>query len=65
MVDQAVSMAIGQCRATNYVRIQANGIGGWEKTGKLANTRDILSSCRRDVSTKKCGVCAISREKAG
>lgn len=26
MVDQAVSMAFGQCRTSNYVRIQANGV---------------------------------------
>ncbi|KAJ4821983.1 hypothetical protein Tsubulata_007534 [Turnera subulata] len=28
MVDQAVSMAFGQCRTSNYVRIQANGVLG-------------------------------------
>ncbi|XXG74649.1 hypothetical protein AAC387_Pa07g3319 [Persea americana] len=28
MVDQAVSMSFGHCRASNYVRIQANGFRG-------------------------------------
>ncbi|XP_050234767.1 patatin-like protein 7 [Mercurialis annua] len=40
-VDQAVSMAFGHFRTSNYVRIQANGIVG-KKQGKM-NKAEILS----------------------
>ncbi|KDP30674.1 hypothetical protein JCGZ_15549 [Jatropha curcas] len=48
MVDQAVSMAFGQCRTSNYVRIQANGIIGKKqiksekRTNILAMTEEML-----------------------
>ncbi|CAN6163043.1 unnamed protein product [Urochloa humidicola] len=36
MVDQAVSMAFGERRGRNYVRIQGNGIAGGETTAEAA-----------------------------
>ncbi|KAJ6761152.1 PATATIN-LIKE PROTEIN 6 [Salix purpurea] len=47
MVDQAVSMAFGPCRTSNYVRIQANGIiaknhGAVEKSTKSNRKADLL-----------------------
>ncbi|KAL3570130.1 hypothetical protein D5086_027379 [Populus alba] len=47
-VDQAVSMAFGPCRASNYVRIQANGIiakrhGIVEKSMKSNKKADLLA----------------------
>lgn len=38
MVDQAVSMAFGESRATNYVRIQGNGIAPGGETAEAALT---------------------------
>ncbi|KHN14349.1 hypothetical protein glysoja_012387 [Glycine soja] len=38
MVDQAVSMAFGECRTSNYVRIQSNGI--------MANKSTEAKSCK-------------------
>lgn len=35
-VDQAVSMAFGESRATNYVRIQGNGIAAGEAPAEAA-----------------------------
>ncbi|KAJ6676285.1 PATATIN-LIKE PROTEIN 6 [Salix viminalis] len=48
MVDQAVSMAFGPCRTSNYVRIQANGIiaknhGAVEKSTKSNRKADLLA----------------------
>ncbi|KAJ6294467.1 hypothetical protein OIU76_022525 [Salix suchowensis] len=48
MVDQAVSMAFGPCRTSNYVRIQANGIiaknhGAVEKSMKSNRKADFLA----------------------
>ncbi|KAM7530341.1 hypothetical protein LguiB_033751 [Lonicera macranthoides] len=49
MVDQAVSMAFGDCRTSNYIRIQANGIVGERygttekgKSDKLAIAGEML-----------------------
>nr|CAB3468737.1 unnamed protein product [Digitaria exilis] len=36
MVDQAVSMAFGENRGRNYIRIQGNGIAGGETTAEAA-----------------------------
>lgn len=38
MVDQAVSMAFGQWRASNYVRIQGNGIVGKRSNGSSSSS---------------------------
>ncbi|KAF3783630.1 Patatin-like protein 7 [Nymphaea thermarum] len=38
LVDQAVSMAFGFNRATNYVRVQPNGLGGAKLSGDPAAT---------------------------
>ncbi|KAJ9183261.1 hypothetical protein P3X46_007141 [Hevea brasiliensis] len=58
VVDQAVSMAFGQCRTSNYVRIQANGIIAKkqgdviEKTVKLKKKADILSMAEEMLEQK-------------
>uniref|UniRef100_A0A0E0GD32 Patatin n=1 Tax=Oryza nivara TaxID=4536 RepID=A0A0E0GD32_ORYNI len=46
MVDQAVSMAFGECRATNYIRIQGNGIvaGAAAATAEAAMTERSVES---------------------
>uniref|UniRef100_A0A0E0LEN2 Patatin n=1 Tax=Oryza punctata TaxID=4537 RepID=A0A0E0LEN2_ORYPU len=45
MVDQAVSMAFGECRATNYIRIQGNGIvAGAATTAEAAMTERSVES---------------------
>ncbi|KAF3450019.1 hypothetical protein FNV43_RR06098 [Rhamnella rubrinervis] len=43
LVDQAVSMAFGDCRLRNYVRIQANGIVCEKKTDILDVADDMLA----------------------
>ncbi|XP_015883905.2 patatin-like protein 7 [Ziziphus jujuba] len=48
LVDQSVSMAFGDFRMTNYVRIQANGVmanknGGLEKIDIMEATKDMLA----------------------
>lgn len=47
MVDQAVSMAFGQWRGSNYVRIQGNGIVGKRSNGN-GNSNSNSSSKRDD-----------------
>ncbi|PON74174.1 Patatin-related protein [Trema orientale] len=57
LVDQAVSMAFGECRASNYIRIQGNGIiaknyGGSEKA-KMSNKKmDMLKETENMLSQK-------------
>ncbi|CAN6200783.1 unnamed protein product [Urochloa humidicola] len=43
MVDQAVSMAFGESRASNYVRIQGNGIAGGETAEAALAERGVES----------------------
>ncbi|KAG6535145.1 patatin-like protein 3 [Zingiber officinale] len=45
MVDQAVAMAFGHCRANNYIRIQANNLmsGNCTPTNFMRTAEDILS----------------------
>ncbi|KHN22983.1 hypothetical protein glysoja_030653 [Glycine soja] len=54
MVDQAVSMAFGECRMSNYVRIQSNGImankGTQAKSCKTAS--DLLSISEEMLAQK-------------
>ncbi|KAM1244914.1 hypothetical protein ACFX2I_036177 [Malus domestica] len=58
LVDQAVSMAFGQSRATNYVRVQANGIiskmhgGPQNSNGKNKNKIDMLALTEEMLSQK-------------
>ncbi|KAM1213053.1 hypothetical protein ACFX2I_004540 [Malus domestica] len=58
LVDQAVSMAFGQSRATNYVRVQANGIiskmygGPQNPNGKNKNKIDMLALTDEMLSQK-------------
>lgn len=57
LVDQAVSMAFGECRTNNYVRIQGNGViaknqGGWENA-KVANRKiNILEEAENMLAQK-------------
>ncbi|KAF0902307.1 hypothetical protein E2562_015528 [Oryza meyeriana var. granulata] len=44
MVDQAVSMAFGESRATNYIRIQGNGIAAGAATAEAAMTERSVES---------------------
>ncbi|XP_040381162.1 patatin-like protein 3 [Oryza brachyantha] len=44
MVDQAVSMAFGESRATNYIRIQGNGIAAGATTAEAAMTERSVES---------------------
>ncbi|WVZ78939.1 hypothetical protein U9M48_026576 [Paspalum notatum var. saurae] len=43
MVDQAVSMAFGESRASNYIRIQGNGIAPGETTEAALSERGVES----------------------
>uniref|UniRef100_J3MGU1 PNPLA domain-containing protein n=1 Tax=Oryza brachyantha TaxID=4533 RepID=J3MGU1_ORYBR len=43
-VDQAVSMAFGESRATNYIRIQGNGIAAGATTAEAAMTERSVES---------------------
>ncbi|OEL20179.1 Patatin-like protein 3 [Dichanthelium oligosanthes] len=43
MVDQAVSMAFGESRATNYIRIQGNGIAAGETAEAALTERGVES----------------------
>ncbi|KAG5234408.1 patatin protein [Salix suchowensis] len=52
MVDQAVSMAFGHCRTSNYVRIQANGI--------IAKKHRIVDKSMK--SNKKADLLAMTEE---
>ncbi|KAM1319503.1 hypothetical protein TB2_004399 [Malus domestica] len=58
LVDQAVSMAFGQSRATNYARVQANGIiskmygGPQNPNGKNKNKIDMLALTDEMLSQK-------------
>ncbi|EXC23680.1 hypothetical protein L484_015590 [Morus notabilis] len=57
LVDQAVSMAFGECRTNNYVRIQGNGIiaknqGGWENAKVPKKKIDILSQTENMLAQK-------------
>ncbi|KAK7246120.1 hypothetical protein RIF29_40979 [Crotalaria pallida] len=53
MVDQAVSMAFGECKMSNYVRIQSNGI--MTKTNKVKSnktTSDLLAASKEMLAQK-------------
>nr|ABK94145.1 unknown [Populus trichocarpa] len=57
MVDQAVSMAFGNCRTSNYVRIQANGIiakkhGIADKSMKSNKKADLLAMTAEMLAQK-------------
>ncbi|XP_065853289.1 patatin-like protein 7 [Euphorbia lathyris] len=61
-VDQAVSMAFGQCRTSNYVRIQANGIIPNEKSLKEA---DILGMAEKMLKQKNVESILFKGKKIG
>ncbi|KAK3188820.1 hypothetical protein Dsin_028381 [Dipteronia sinensis] len=53
MVDQAVSMAFGELRRSNYVRIQTNGIIGQQQQLKSKKKNDILGVMEEIMSSQK------------
>ncbi|KAK2634569.1 hypothetical protein Ddye_029361 [Dipteronia dyeriana] len=53
MVDQAVSMAFGELRRSNYVRIQTNGIIGQQQQLKSKKRKDILGVMEEIMSSQK------------
>ncbi|XP_058749438.1 patatin-like protein 7 [Vicia villosa] len=53
MVDQAVSMAFGDCRVDNYVRIQSNGVMAKANKGKTAKTVSDLLAVSEEMLAQK------------
>ncbi|XP_058752510.1 patatin-like protein 7 [Vicia villosa] len=53
MVDQAVSMAFGDCRVENYVRIQSNGVMAKANKGKTAKTESDLLAVSEEMLAQK------------
>ncbi|KEH37045.1 putative galactolipase [Medicago truncatula] len=53
MVDQAVSMAFGECRLNNYVRIQSNGAMAKVNKGKPAKTVSDLVAVSEEMLAQK------------
>lgn len=52
MVDQAISMAFGQCRASNYVRVQASGISA-KNYSTVKKTDEDLRLITEEMLTQK------------
>lgn len=52
-VDQAVSMAFGDCRVDNYVRIQSNGVMAKTNKGKTAKTVSDLLAVSEEMLAQK------------
>ncbi|XP_004486445.1 patatin-like protein 7 [Cicer arietinum] len=53
MVDQAVSMAFGEYRVSNYVRIQSNGVMSKANQGKKAKTGSDLLAVSEEMLAQK------------
>ncbi|KAL5097639.1 hypothetical protein RYX36_001966 [Vicia faba] len=53
MVDQAVSMAFGECRVDNYVRIQSNGVMAKATKGNTAKTESDLLAISEEMLGQK------------
>ncbi|CAI8590427.1 unnamed protein product [Vicia faba] len=53
MVDQAVSMAFGECRVDNYVRIQSNGVMAKATKGNTAKTESDLLAVSEEMLGQK------------
>ncbi|WCJ28765.1 patatin-like protein 6 [Euphorbia peplus] len=64
-VDQAVSMAFGQCRTSNYVRIQANGVRPNEKQLKTQKETDILAMAEKMLQQKNVESILFKGKKLG
>ncbi|KAG6486572.1 hypothetical protein ZIOFF_055149 [Zingiber officinale] len=52
MVDQAVSMAFGEIRTSNYVRIQANGFISGNSTPRAANSSKLMEEIDEILSQR-------------
>ncbi|CAD5179970.1 patatin-like protein 3 [Musa acuminata AAA Group] len=52
MVDQAVAMAFGDCRRSNYVRIQANGFMCGNCTPRMANPKNLMEAAEDIMSQR-------------
>lgn len=52
-VDQAVSMAFGECRVNNYVRIQSNGVMANANKAKTAKTASDLLAVSEEMLAQK------------
>nr|KYP39094.1 Patatin group A-3 [Cajanus cajan] len=52
-VDQAVSMAFGECRMSNYVRVQSNGIMANANKVKSCNTASDLLAVSEEMLAQK------------
>ncbi|KAK2394550.1 putative inactive patatin protein [Trifolium repens] len=53
MVDQAISMAFGECRLNNYVRIQSNGVMAKANKGKIVKTASDLLAVSEEMLAQK------------
>ncbi|XP_074577112.1 patatin-like protein 3 [Curcuma longa] len=52
MVDQAVAMAFGSCRANNYIRIQANNLMSGNCTPRLLNSTNFMRTAEDILSQR-------------
>ncbi|THU51538.1 hypothetical protein C4D60_Mb06t32090 [Musa balbisiana] len=52
MVDQAVAMAFGDCRRSNYVRIQANGFKCGNCTPRMPNPKNLMEAAEDIMSQR-------------
>ncbi|KAE9591579.1 hypothetical protein Lal_00038721 [Lupinus albus] len=63
MVDQAVSMAFGECKMNNYVRIQSNGIMTKPKKVNSNKTMWDLLSVSEEILAQKSVECVMFKGK--